>query len=255
MKIVKFLGFLCITAMIGFNIPQSWSQELNQEKDYQRAQTLLGEGKLEEALVLLKKLSTDNPSGLKFRLGLINAKIEKARVLKVRQNPAWKKNIYQAFDDLKSIYRANRTSPELYLSFAKCYWLINQPRKTELFLRKAFYFNPGYIEAYIFRGNINLENGQKIKNFVGESEKDDFEDNKKDFEDNKRRARDSYLKLLSAPDIDGVTKGLAHYKLGKTYYDLYQNKRKASKQWKMAVSVSPESLWGKKAQERLNALK
>ena len=117
-------------------------------------------------------------------------------------------------------------------------------RKAEKSFRKAFYFNPDYIEAYILRGNIYLEQGQRFVEGLHD-----------DFERYRKRAKESYLKVQSVANIDEETKGMAHYKLGETYYDFYGNKEKASKQWKMAVSVSPESLWGKMAQERLNALK
>jgi len=80
--------------MLTLNLKQSWSQDLNQEEDYRRAQFLLEKGKLEEALSLFSKLSTDNPSDLKIRLGVINTRIEKARVLKVRRDLAWKDKIY-----------------------------------------------------------------------------------------------------------------------------------------------------------------
>ena len=144
MKYVRLLVLLCVVGLVVFKVSESWALEPVQEEKYELAQTLLEHGNLEDALRIFSQLSSENPSHLGLRLGVINTTIEQSRVLKVSKNPAWQDKIYQAFGDLKKIYRANIASPEMYLSFAKCYLVNNRVGKAEKSLRKAFYYKPDY---------------------------------------------------------------------------------------------------------------
>jgi len=248
MKRVRLLFFLCIAVIVVvYKIPLSWALEPLQEEKYQRAQILLKDGKLEDALRIFSQLSADDPSHLGSSLGAINITIEQSRILKAANSSQWQSKIYEAFGDLKKIYRANVTSPEMYLSFAKCYWVNNRIGKAEKSLKKAFYYKPDYTEAFIFQGNMYLEGGRSL-------EVDDDDEAQSDFETYRDKAKKSYLKALAGRGLNAKTKAMLHYQLGNTYYDLYGNKNKAEDQWNEAASLAPTGPLFEKVKKRLNFL-
>ena len=252
MKYLWLLVFLYVIAIIAFIVPLSLALEPAQEKEYQRAKILLKEGKPGDAQYIFSKLAKGNPSDFKFRFNVIDTTIEQARVLKTNKNPRWKDKIYQAFGDLKSIYRANTSSPAIYLLFAKCYWVNERLRKAERSLRKAFYFNPDYTDAFIFRGDMYFEETKKFKRYGPKSK--GLMSKGKNSKSYGSNAKNSYEKALSGTDIDTETKAMVYFKLGNTYYDFYKSENKAKEQWNKAFSIASESFWGKKAKERLSSL-
>lgn len=257
MRHPKSLFLVCMMVLVTVVVPKSWSLDSDQEAEYQKAQVLLKEGKLEDALSIFTKLAKDNPSDLRVRLGVIDTTIEQAGVLKTNKNPDWERKVYQAFGDLKNLYISNRSSPEIYLSFAKCYWVNDRLQKAEKSLQKAFYFRPNYTEAYIFKGEMYLEEAKKIgigmQVMEGEAGRTEA---KKSFEDYKTKAKKSFEQALSiSSDLDNETKANVYLNLGDVYHHLYNQRDQAREQWNNAVSLSQEGFWGKKAQERLDTLK
>ncbi|MFQ5900274.1 MAG: hypothetical protein ACE5IH_01815, partial [Thermodesulfobacteriota bacterium] len=173
------------------------------------------------------------------------------RIFKANKNPAWKGKVYKAFGELKKIFAVNQT-PEVYLSFAKCFWLNGRLIKADKSLKKALYYKPGYTEALIFKGYMYLEEGKEISNKYGRSAS---KKKKKSFKEYRRKAKTSYEKVLAEADIDDKTKAIAYLGLGDTYHYLYNKNARAREQWGKAVSAASESSWGKKAQERLSGLR
>lgn len=250
---LRLLMSLTVIVVVAYVTPQSWSIEPAQEDEYQKARTLLEEGRLDDALNIFTKLAESNPSDLKIRLGVIDTIIEQARVLKANKTPGWQDKLYKAYRDLQSIFKANTTSPEVYLSFARCYWVNDRLSKAERSLQKAFYFKPDYTEAWVFRGDMYAEEGRGKKSAYSFAEgKRDIQES---FETYRAEAMGSYEKALAGAGIDAEIKAMVYYKLGDTYFELYDHKDKSREQWNKAVSIAPEGPWGKKAQERLNALK
>ena len=147
----KFKVFAVISAVLMsiFFVSQSHSLDQAQEEEYAKARMLLSESKVEEARTIFAKLSKDDTSNLKIQLGTIDADIEETRIMKAAKNTAWKSKIYQPFGQLKRIYPANATSPDIFVSFAKCYWINNRFQKAEKSLRKALYYKPDYSVALI----------------------------------------------------------------------------------------------------------
>lgn len=254
MGYVKRLVFACIMIVAIFTISQSWALDPALEGEYQKARLLLREGKQEEVLNIFRKVANENQTDIIINLGTINAMIDEAMSLKANNDPGWKRKIHNAFGDLRIIYSKNRSSPEVYLSFAKCYWLNNSLLKAEKSLKKAFYYKPGYIEALTFSGDMYLEEGKKIgiTVFQGEASRAEARDSMETY---RGKAKTSYEKALAMVELDNETKAMVHYKLGEVYLVLYDYKDKAREQWDSAVSIAAESPWGKKAQERLSTLK
>lgn len=175
-------------------------------------------------------------------LEAINAKIEKARQMKAENDPGWSNKVMEAYGDLKRIYRKHSRSPELWLAYAKCYWVNNSVKKAEKSLQKAFYFNSNYTDAHIFRGEMYLEEGKKYKN------------KGRVLNVYKEYSKSSFEAATFAADLDSETKAEVYFKLGETYYDLYEDRQKAKEQWNKSVSTAPGSRWARKAQDKLSAL-
>jgi tetratricopeptide (TPR) repeat protein len=172
----------------------------------------------------------------KAKFGTIDEKVERARALKAEGNSQWKSLVMEAFRDAKLAYRTNARSPEVFLLFAKCYWVNNRLKKAEGSLQKAFYFNSKFTDGYIFRGEMYYEEG--LKGYYK------FKD----------RAKSSFESAMMGTDIDNETKAMILYKLGKVHSDLYDDKTKAKELWNKAVESAAGSTWGSRAQESLASL-
>jgi tetratricopeptide (TPR) repeat protein len=257
MRYLKHKNFLIIVSIICIvllsNLPKTWSLEPAQEAEYQEAKKLLCEGKLDDALTIFTKLSEENPSDLRLKLGIIDTTTEQAKVFKAEKNPVWKTKIYKSFGDLKRLFPANKTSPEIYLSFAKCYWVNNRLEKADTSLRKALYFNPDYMEAYIFKGNMYLEEGRILKKTIPPVPTDTLDRDHDKYEKYCSKAKESFESALGlSSENDNETKAMIHLRLGDTYHYLYDNKEDALKEWNKAASIAPDCLWAMEAKERLN---
>jgi TolB-like protein len=172
----------------------------------------------------------------KAKFGTIDEKVERARALKAEGNSQWKSLVMEAFRDAKLAYRTNTRSPEVFLLFAKCYWVNNRLKKAEGSLQKAFYFNSKFTDGYIFRGEMYYEEGLKGSYKF------------------KARAKSSFESAMMGTDIDNETKAMILYKLGKVHSDLYDDKTKAKELWNKAVESAAGSTWGSRAQESLASL-
>ena len=227
---------------------QTWALDQSQEEEYRKARRLLTESKTKKAMSIFTDLAKDNSSSFKIRLGIIDTNIEEARILKSGKKDGWKNKIYAAFGDLKSIFRANATSPEIYLSFAKCYWVNNRFLKANKSIKKALYYKPGYTEAFILRGDMFSRKAEYLRINPDDS------DSEYEKRQAVRTAKLSYEKALSGNDIDTYTQALVNYKLG-NFLTKNGYKTKGIEYLDKAVELSPDSFWGKKSRERLNELK
>ncbi|MEN8264856.1 MAG: FlgO family outer membrane protein [Nitrospirota bacterium] len=171
-----------------------------------------------------------------------NAKIEKARQMKASGDPGWSTKIMDAYGDLKKIYRRYARKPEIWLSFARCYWVNNSVKKAEKSLQKAFYYNSNYTEAHIFRGEMYFEEGKKVKH------------NTRALNKYRQYSKGSFEAALFASGLDSDTKAEIYFRLGDMYHELYSDSTQAKSQWKKAASTAPGSRWAQKAQEKLSAL-
>lgn len=181
------------------------------------------------------------------QLEAINKKVDKARDLQQRNDPLWKTLVYEAFADLKKIYRGNEKSPEIYVAFAKCYSLNNRFHKAEKSLKKALFFRPGYTEALIAKGDIYFDESKRLAD-------DTFNDKA---ERKSRRAKNtavkSYEYAMNSGDLKPEIKAMISYKLG-DLYNYYRDMDKAKECWSGAVKADAKSEWGKKSQERLTLM-
>lgn len=260
MTYLKHKNFLIIAIIICVvllsYLPKARSLEPAQEAKYQEAKKLLCEGKLDEALSVFTKLSKEVPSDLRLKLGVIDTTTEQAKVFKAQNNPVWKTKIYKAFGDLKRLFPANKTSPDIYLSFAKCYWVNNRLDKADTSLRKALYFNPSYMDAYIFKGNMYLEEGKILKKAISPVPTDAFDSDHEKYEKYCSKSKESFKSALGlSSESNNETKAMIHLRLGDTFHDLYDNKEGAIEEWNKAATLAPDCIWGKEAKQKLNKYK
>jgi hypothetical protein len=183
-----------------------------------------------------ERLKKEEARKTEAKFSVIDEKVERARRLKAEGNSQWNTLVMEAFRDAKLAYRTNARSPEVWLLFAKCYWVNNRLRKAEASLQKAFYFNSRFTDGYIFRGEMYYEEGLKGHDKY------------------KNMAKSSFESALMGGDMDGETKAMILYKLGKVYADLYKNETKAKELWSKAVESSAQGTWGNKARESLASL-
>jgi len=248
MNNTKLALVLALILMVTCNISKALALDERQEEEYNRARILLTEEKTEEARTIFSMLAKEAPLDLKVRLGLIDTTIEEGRILKFNKLDGWKSKIYAAFGELKAIFRANATSPEIYLSFAKCYWLNNRFQKADKSLKKAFYYKPGYPEAYLLKGDMYFDKSK-------ESNIDPFNESESQGESEQRRkiAIESYEKALIGI-TDSYTQSMVNYKLGELYA-YFRNHNKGKDYFEKAVSIASNSYWAEKSKQKLVELK
>lgn len=181
------------------------------------------------------------------KLQTINKKVDTAWNLKEKKDPLWKPLVYEAFADLKKIYRGNEKSPELYLAFAKCYALNDRFHKADKSLKKALFFRPGYTDALIAKGDIYFDESKKLAEttFDSKAERESYRA--------KKTAIKSYESAMNSGDIRPEIKAMISYKLGDLYH-YFRDDDKAKEFWSGAVKADANSEWGKRSQQRLTVM-
>ncbi len=96
------------------------------------------------------------------KLSDLDPKLEEVKQLKEAGNVNWEVRIKEALVALKYIYAQNPTAPEVWFYYAKAFNVAGNLRKTNKSLAKAIYYDPKYIDALVFKGDVNYEYGQKI---------------------------------------------------------------------------------------------
>ncbi|MFQ5586373.1 MAG: tetratricopeptide repeat protein [Thermodesulfobacteriota bacterium] len=166
------------------------------------------------------------------KLEKVRALVDEVEVLKELDDPAWNPKVYEAFNELKRLYVQDRTSPDLYLLFAKCYWYNDRPEKAKGSLRKALYFDSHHVESLILKGDII---SGEIKKQIGEEWYEPFGD--------KHQAKKAYETALGVEGLDVDTQSLINLKLG-NMYEVLNLKRKARYYWQKAYEIAPKSQAG-----------
>ncbi len=248
MRTLRLSSALVIIMAISLVAATSMAIDVAQNEEYKRAKLLLMEEETQEAKDIFTKLLEENPGDLNVQLGLINVTMEEVRILQSKKRGGWKSKIYSAFGELKGLYGANATSPELYVAFAKCYWLNDRFNKATKSLKKAFYYDPDNFEGLVLKGDMYFARSKIITiidtNNPGASDEETY-----------RRMRisiKSYEKALSM-NADPSSQAMIQFKLG-DLYAYHHRKAKRIEQLKKAIEISPDSYWGVKSQEALNGM-
>ncbi len=253
MKNYNILTVLIIAAMLSFTASYSLALDEAQEEAFQEAVYLLNEGNLANAKSILKQLQSEDPSNFKIRITLINATIEEAKILKSANNSVWKSKVHAAFGELKGIYRANTTSPEVFIAFARCYALNDRPEKADKSLRKALYYRPGDINTIIAKGDIYFEKSKKVLLAAGVKKRGNFCGGNCQMRKDKKAAIKYYYEALSRSDLDAGSKAMINYRIAEVS-SYHGNRKNEIKHLNKVVELSPDSYWGNESRMRLSKL-
>jgi TolB-like protein len=166
-------------------------------------------------------------TGAYGELAEIDPLIEGVRQLKESNNPQWKINYKMLFNKLEVIYAKNPTSPEVFFYYAKACEAGGDIRKANKYIEKAVYYDPKYIEAFEFRGDMNYNYGKTTTR-----------------ERTKRKlASLAQLDYESAaginPDIN--YQAMMYYKIGKVHQELSGDMTLADQYMQKAISTAPGS--------------
>lgn len=153
--------------------------------------------------------------------------IEEIRQMREANNPQWKTNYKMLFQKLKLVYAKNPTSPEIFFYYAKGTNAGNDVGKANKYLAKAVYYDPKYLEAYEFQGDINYNFGLQTTSMRA-----------------KRKvaaiAQNAYESAAAiSRDID--YKAMMYYKIAKVNMDLSSNVMVADQYKQKAISIAPDS--------------
>ena len=166
-------------------------------------------------------------AGVHGELAEFDPLIEEIRQMREANNPQWKTNYKMLFQKLKLVYAKNPTSPEVFFYYAKGTNAGNDVGKANKYLAKAVYYNPKYLEAYEFQGDINYNYGlQTTSNRA------------------KRKvaaiAQNAYESAAAiSQEID--YKAMMYYKIAKVNMDLSGNVMLVDQYKQKAMSIAPDS--------------
>lgn len=191
-----------------------------------------------EAPVSYTKLKDEVPKrGVMSKLAGVDSALDEAKRLKEAGNHQWQTKIKEVFVMLKSILSQYSTSPEVYFYYAKAYYVADNMRKTYKCLEKALHFNPGYMEALVFKGDISYDQGKKTGSGRRRSKYETI-------------ARDAYGAAAGGSQ-DKSFQAMMYFRIGNVYAELSNDKEKAKEYWQKAVSTDPASKAARLARERL----
>ncbi len=166
-------------------------------------------------------------SGVYAELAEFDPLIEEIRQMREENNPQWKVNYKVFFQKLELVYARNPMSPEVFFYYAKGTHAGNDIGKANKYLAKAVYYNPKYLEAYEFQGDINYEYGLQTPKARA-----------------KRKvaviAQNAY-QSAAAISQDNEYKAMMYYKIAKVYLDLNSDVLTADQFKEKAISTAPNS--------------
>jgi len=173
------------------------------------------------------KYTTPSATTLYGELTEFDPLIEEIRQMREANNPQWKTNYKALFQKLKLVYAKNPTSPEVFFYYAKGTAAGNDVGKANKYLAKAFYYNPKYLEAYEFQGDINYNYGLQTTSKRA-----------------KRKvaaiAQNAYEKAATISQ-ESDFKAMMYYKIAKMNMDLSSNTLLADQYKQKAMSIAPDS--------------
>ena len=174
-----------------------------------------------------KYANTVTPVGIDGELAEFDPLIEEIRQMREANNPQWKINYKILFQKLKLVYARNPMSPEVFFYYAKGTAAGNDIGKANKYLAKAVYYNPKYLQAYEFQGDINYNYGLQTTSKRA-----------------KRKvaviAQNAYESAAAISQEIGY-KAMMYYKIAKVNMDLAGNIALADQYKQKAISIAPDS--------------
>jgi tetratricopeptide (TPR) repeat protein len=254
-KKMYFVVVCFCVSFIVWSVNIACAEELNvqakQDELYTKALTLKEDGDYDAAYEILKKLVDENPNVSKYELSYIDTVLDQSLIMKESGNSLWKVKTKEVGTRIKKIYSTHTRNAYYYLVYAKYSWIIEARREAHIYkaLDKAFYFKPGYGNAYILKGDIYFD---RAKNASTNEQIDVVMGTHAPSRDSlAKEARNSYESALSDSNLNNKRKAYVLYKIGELESQILGNKEAAKTSWEKAATLSPDSKAGKLARERL----
>ena len=171
-------------------------------------------------------------SDVEMKLSRIDPILEEVKRLKGIGNVQWEFKYKEAMRVLESIYAQYPYSPVVFYYYAMTYAAVDEVRRANKALEKALYYEPGYKEALLLRGDINYDYGRKISltSFRGKSKRIKLG----------IYAREAF-ESAAGMEQDIQLKAMIYYKIGNTYAELSGDEAKGKEYWQKAASMAPDS--------------
>ncbi len=166
-------------------------------------------------------------SGVYAELAEFDPLIEEIRQMREENNPQWKINYKVFFQKLELVYARNPMSPEVFFYYAKGTHAGNDIGKSNKYLAKAVYYNPKYLEAYEFQGDINYDYGVQTPKARHKKKMAVI-------------AQNAY-QSAAAISQDNEYKAMMYYKIAKVHLDLNSDVLTADQFKEKAISTAPGS--------------
>lgn len=229
--------------------------QTKQEDLYLKALTLKDNGEYDAAYEILKKLTAEAPNIGKYEISYVDILLDQSRTMKEAKDSVWKQKAKEAWYKIKMLYRANLNNADYYLIWAKCSWIAESKKESNIYkaLEKAFHYKPNYFYAHIIKGDIYSGLAQNASPIEQATDTTALTGGSST---NTRHllameAKSAYEAALSAADIGGIKKAYIYYKLGEIEERFLGNKEAANAIWKKALAISSDSRWGKLAKESM----
>ena len=178
---------------------------------------------------------------IQSKLAQVDTLLKEANKLKSAANPEWKTKNKQIFRLLKEALRIKRKSPEVYLYYAKAYYMAkNSIKAANKYLNRALSYRRNYVEAFMFRGDIYY----------------DFAKNRAQKKSHKKKyGKPAYKAYESAAKAtqDNNLKAMMYFKIGNIYFEFFEDGKKAKKWWQKAAEIAPKSTGANLANAKLRA--
>ncbi len=259
MKKFRCITVVFVMALLFLSVNVAFAVNEQYEADYQKAMALKYSEKYDEAFTILNRLANSSPD-IKYHFALIDTILEQFRIMKENKNPAWKTKAYAAKVKIKTMLMSNRSNPEFWLLYAKYSGLVEKDKHFQGGLKKALYYKPGYVDAYIVKGDIYFYQARITDAY--ETIEEDSVSYTGDYETEKyvrffkgKEALAAYEKALKSQGITDEKKAAIYYKMAELKLQIFKNKDDSLEFWKKSVELSHDSKWGKLSNNRLNTYK
>ena len=250
---VCLVGLIFGVVNIGYS--EDTPHQASLDELYQKAIALKEVGDNNAALDIFKKIANDSS---KNQIRHTDILVEQGIIMKDMNMPTWKLPAKEAAYKIKLLYKTNYNNPEYWLVYAKYAALVNKERHVYGAFQKAFFFKPDYVEGYIAKGTVytylakNTDPSESTtSSAIGYEDVHVSKENSVSYNRGKV-AKESYEIALKNSTLDNDRKAYIHYKIGELEMNILSDKEEAVKNWKKAVELSPDSMYGKKSAELLS---
>lgn len=220
--------------------------------DYNAAVALKNTGHFDEAHNIINKLDEGGKLNDTQRIALVDIVLEQAAAMKSLDNPAWKRKAKSVARDIKLLARANYNNPDYWLAYAKYVRLTENERHFANALKKALYYKPDFVDAYILYGDFYVDRALEAIQRPPES-KGDMTTSRDDNDPHFKilAARANYDKALGFLTITDDQRAHACYRIAELEMHFRRDKDEATKYWGLSQTASPDSRWGTFSAARL----